>query len=82
MLDGLSLRRRSAFGDGATDEEDEFLDAGPLKVAEVADIQSIRKENRVGSVRVALENQQRRDLHLSFLNFFSLKNFAILSLSL
>lgn len=64
VLDGLSLRGRGASGNSATDEDDEFLNAGPLEVSEMADIRSIGQIYRVGSIRVALQNQQRGDLHL------------------
>ena len=63
MLDGLSLTLRGAFGDGAADEDDELLDAGPLEEAEMAGVGGVGQYDRVGSFRAALEDQQRRDLH-------------------
>ncbi|KAF7838166.1 glycerophosphodiester phosphodiesterase GDPDL7-like [Senna tora] len=42
---------RGALSDGATNENDELLDAGTLEVAEVAYIGSIRQYNRIGSIR-------------------------------
>lgn len=65
MLDGLTLTGRGPFGDGAANEDDEFLDAGPLEVAEMAGIGGVGQYDRVGSFRIALEDQQGRDLHLS-----------------
>lgn len=38
VLNRLALIGRSATSDGATDEDDELLDAGALKVTEVAHI--------------------------------------------
>lgn len=67
MLDGLTLSGWGPFGNGATDEDDELLDAGPLEVAEVTGIGGVGQNDRVGFVRVALEDQQGRDLHLSSL---------------
>lgn len=65
MLNRLTLARRGAFGDGAADEDDEFLDAGPLEIPEVAHVRRIRQNDRVGSFRLAFQDQQSRDLHLS-----------------
>lgn len=63
MLDGLSLTGRGALRDGPTHEDDEFLDAGALEVAEVADVGGVGEDDRVGSVRVDLQHQQGCDLH-------------------
>lgn len=41
VLNGLALGGRGTAGDGASDEEDEFFDAGPLEIAEVADVQRV-----------------------------------------
>lgn len=57
MLDGLTLTGRGPFGDGAANEDDEFLDAGPLEVAEMAGIGGVGQYDRVGSFRIALEDQ-------------------------
>lgn len=79
MLDGLALAGRGPLGDGPAHEDDEFPDAGPLEVAEVADVRRVGQDDRVGSLRVAFQHQQPRDLHLSLSSpFLSLE----LSLSL
>lgn len=63
MLYGLALALRSATGDCTTNENDEFLNAGTLEVAEVADIGSVCQNHRIGSLARAFKHQQRRDLH-------------------
>lgn len=79
MLDGLALAGRGPLGDGPAHEDDEFPDAGPLEVAEVADVRRVGQDDRVGSLGVAFQHQQPRDLHLSLSSpFLSLE----LSLSL
>lgn len=76
VLDRLTLAGRCSFGDSTPDEDDEFLDAGPLKIPEVAHIGGVRQNDRVGSFRLALQDEQSRDLHLSlsrtFLSLFPL----------
>lgn len=63
MLYGLALALRGATGDGATDEDDELLDAGTLEVTEVADVGSVRQNNGIGTLTCAFKHQQCRDLH-------------------
>lgn len=41
MLDGLTLAGRRTLGDGPTDEDDEFFDAGSLEKPEIADVRSV-----------------------------------------
>lgn len=57
MLDGLPLTGRGALSDGPTHEDDEFLDAGTLEVAEMADVGGVGEDDRVGPVRVDLQHQ-------------------------
>lgn len=65
VLNGLALVGRGALPYGPAHEDDEFFDAGPLEVAEVAHVRSVCEDHRIGrSVRVAFQHQQRRDLHL------------------
>ena len=42
VLNGLALGGWSPFGDGPAHEDDEFPDARPLEVAEVADVRRAR----------------------------------------
>ena len=57
VLDGLALALRGAFGDGATHEDDELLDAGTLEVSEVAYVRSIRQYHWIRSILAAFQNQ-------------------------
>lgn len=57
MLDGLPLTGRGALSDGPTHEDDEFLDAGTLEVAEMADVGGVGEDDRVGPVWVDLQHQ-------------------------
>ena len=41
MLYGLALARKGAFGYCTAHENDEFLNAGPLEVTEMAHIRSV-----------------------------------------
>uniref|UniRef100_A0A2P2KN28 VAMP-like protein YKT61 n=1 Tax=Rhizophora mucronata TaxID=61149 RepID=A0A2P2KN28_RHIMU len=57
MLDRLALAGRGPVGDGAADENNEFLDTGPLEETEMAHVRRVRQYNRIRSVRVALQHQ-------------------------
>ena len=81
MLDGLTLALWGAFGDGATHEDDELLDAGALEVPEVAHVQSVRQNHRIRTLTGAFQHQQSCDLHIS-LSLLSFYNSTSLSLSL
>lgn len=68
VLNGLALVGRGTFPYGPAHEDDEFSDAGPLEVAEMAHVRSVCEDHRIGwSIRVAFQHQQRRDLHLVYL---------------
>lgn len=41
VLDGLALAGRSPFGDGPTDEYDEFPNAGSLEVSKMAHVRCV-----------------------------------------
>lgn len=77
MLNRLALGGWGTLGDGASDENYELLDAGPLEVAEMAHVRRVRQYDRIRPFRDALQHQQGRDLHLSF----SIKNSFALPLS-
>lgn len=80
MLDGLTLARRRPFGDGPTDEGDEFFDAGSLEETKIADVSCVRQYHRIlRLVRTAFEHHQRRDLHPSLSSPPKKKNPQILS---
>lgn len=64
MLNGLTLVRWGTLSNGSTNETDELPNAWSLKVTEMTHIGGVGQYNRIGSFRVAFQDQQRCDLHL------------------
>ena len=60
VLNGLALGGWSPFGDGPAHEVDEFSDARPLEVAEMVHVRRVRQYHRVGSFRVAFQQNTEK----------------------
>ena len=58
MLDELALRGRCPFDNCPIHENDKFLDAGSLKVPEMADIRCVRQDYGIGSIWIAFQIQK------------------------